>query len=204
MGHDYIPRRDSEAVIFYHTLLNALAVQPAAYGLEAEAVATLQARSDELRQTLDHMDQLNAERSAVAQQKRELRAQVEGGVRTLVQQIQADPAVTDHLKAQAGIPLPDMVLSHAAPVPPTDLTVDARANGEHFLKWKRSHNPQHTEFLVEAKMDGAQEFTLVDVVRAARYHHTGLKPGAEIVYRVRARHSGQTSEPGNQAGVYLK
>ena len=199
----YIPRQDAEFLTFCRTLLSGVALNPAAYGVQPADVAPLQEAVAEFGQQLQHIDLLEAQRMAEVAGKRQQRRELEAAMRALAQKIQSDPTVEEHLKVEVGLPRRDRVPGTAAPVAPTKLVVEAQSNGVNELKWSRAGNPRNTEFLIEARIGSALEYGLVDVVRGARYTHSGVRPGTAIVYRVLARHSHQVSGPSNEAGAYL-
>ena len=203
MAGDYIPHKDAEALVYCRTFVTVVANDPARFGVAPDEVAALQNVVGQFGQSLQHISQLEAERAAEVQQKNQLRKDMDARVRALVQRIQVQPGIEEAVKAQAGITLRDHIQSTASPVAPEQLVVEAQANGVNKLKWHRAGNPRDTEFLIEARLGAATEFTLIDVVRASYYQHEGVKPGEPILYHVRARHSGKVSEPSNQAGAYL-
>lgn len=202
MSTDFIPRSNAHAFTYYTTLANAIAVDPEQFGVGAEEVAALQARVQELGASLQRVDRLENERAAEVDRRQALSSDVEATVRDLVRRVHANPAVSDALKAAAGIPVHDRVRSHLAPVQPTHLVVTTEVSGENHLAWKTGGQGRATMDRIEARSGAETEFTLLDHTTAPRYVHRGRKPGAPIVYRVLARRSNQLSAPSNEAGIY--
>jgi hypothetical protein len=80
--------------------------------------------------------------------------------------------------------------------------VNGYDNGTNALTGKRNGNAPGTQFVIEAMIGAATAYALVDIVTTTKYDYRNQKPGVRVVYRVRARKSGNTSDPSNQAIVY--
>ena len=116
--------------------------------------------------------------------------------------ISANPAISNALKAQLGLTVPDNTPTDNTPVPPIELTVTGSAAGINTLRWKRGANKPGVQYVVEAKTDGAAAWVLVDAVTATRFDHLNQTPGLPVVYRVRARRRGVLSAPSNETTIY--
>lgn len=184
------------------TMLKALATDPTGYGLEAADVAPVRALVDEFGARVQSVDQLEATRAAEVARKNQARTEMEAGVRSLVRRVKAQPGIEVGLLEKAGIPVTDGIRSSMAPITPTHLTAISDAAGANHLKWQRAGNHSNALFEIEARYGSATDFARLDVVRAARYTHKDQDPAIQIVYRVRARHSNQTSGPSNEAVVH--
>ena len=119
-------------------------------------------------------------------------------LRRMRKKVEASEA-TEQDRTEAGLPVSDGV---SVPLmPPTDLVVVA--NGTvHKLKWKKNGNAAGVQYVIEAKI-AEGEWTLLDVVTAAKFEHAGRTPGQRAMYRIKARKGGITSASSNEAGVYL-
>ena len=203
MAGNYIPPKDADALTYLTTLAGVLAAAPASYGLVAADVTPITNKVNEFGQALQDVDTLKTASTAGVQHKDDVRAALENLVRPIVAQIQANPAVTDQLKAQASIPIHDTVPSATAPIVPAGLVVQPQGNGVHRLSWNRNGNLTGTQFVIESKAGEAEGFSLVDVVTTTTYDHAAQPAGVPVVYRIRARRGSVTSEPSNEAGAYL-
>ncbi len=199
---DYIPKQDRAALAFYTTLLAALAATPAQYGLVAADVTPLSTKRTTFSSALDDADSAKVAASTAVAAKDTALDDVESSVRALVARIQVDPAVSDASRSAAGIPIRDTVRTTSAPIAPRDLVASADAAGVNRLSWNSNGNSVGVQYVVEAKVSTAAEFTIVDVVTATTFHHGGRTAGVPVLYRVRARRGTQTSEPSNVSGVY--
>ena len=203
MGKNYIPNLDTDFFTFGTTLAQTLAADPDGYGLTpAEATALANAVA-QVGQAIQDVDMRKAELASTVEQKVALRREAEQLIRPLVRRIQANSTVTREQKVQAGLPLYDTKPSHSAPLPPTDLVVNATATGTHHLSWDRNGNAPGTHFIVECQQGNDTTWRMVDVVEATALEHPGNTPGEKIVYRVRARRGKIESPHSNHAGVYL-
>ena len=117
-------------------------------------------------------------------------------------QITANPNVPASLKKLLGLTVPDTNPSDNAPIPPIELTVSGTPAGTNTLRWKRGTNKPGMQYVIEAKVDGATTWRLIDAVTATRFDHTGQTPGVPVVYRVRARRRGIVSEPSTETTIY--
>lgn len=71
-----------------------------------------------------------------------------------------------------------------------------------MLKWSRNGNRPGTQYRIEAKINGATIWGLVDMVTLAKYDHAGQIPGVSATYRVIAKRNIQQSAPSGEASVY--
>lgn len=202
MATDYIPRSNMHAYTFCTTLANAMAVEPERFGVGADEVTALQAQIQEFGASLQRIDRMEKERTAEVERRKDLRDGLEATVRDMVRRVQANAAVHEDVKAAAGIRVRDRVRSHLSPLAPTGLVVRPDVSGDNHLAWKTTGQARGTMYRIEARAGAETKFTLVDVIPGSRYVHEGQKPGAPIVYRIRARLSGQLSAPSNEAGIY--
>lgn len=203
MTQDLIPTMDAALLTFGTTLAAAVTAAPASFGLAAADIAPVSADVNQFGQALQDVDALKAELASAVRQKEQIRLNVEAGLRSVARRIQADPAVTDDTRSNAGIPIRDFRPSSTAPNPPTDLVAAGLVSGVNELSWDRNGNLPNTEFVIEAMKGAETTFSQVDVTRAARYRHTGQTVGVKVIYRVRARRDGISSDNCREAGVYL-
>jgi hypothetical protein len=199
---DYIPKPDGEAVAYTETLITALESDEAAYGITAAQSLALRAAHTDFENSLNVSNTKKGEAQIAVADKDTKRTALEAALRPIVAQIQVNPVVTDPLRVAAGIPIRDTVRTFSNPVTPSGLVATADAAGTNSLKWSGAGNSTGIQFVVEAKIGAAPEFSTVDVVTATTYRHTGRTPGQQVVYRVRARRGSALSDPSNVATVY--
>jgi hypothetical protein len=184
------------------TALAALAAAPADYALVAADVTPLNTKLNTLSAALDAADAAKVAASTAVAAKDVALDDLVSDFRELVAQVQVNPAVSDASRAAAGLPIRDTVRTISTPITPNGLTASADASGVNHLSWNSNGNSVGVQYVVEAKVSTAAEFTIVDVVTATTFHHGGRTAGVPVLYRVRARRGSQTSEPSNVAGVY--
>ncbi len=171
---------------------------PASIGLTGDLVTQLQAVSIALVTRQNAVDTTGfAYRGA----QKELGTQVKASkvlLRRARKKIEASDA-SEQDRIAAGVPSPN-----DTPMPlmaPTDLVVTPSGT-VNKLKWKKNGNSSGVQYVIEVKIaDG--NWTLLDVITATKYEHTGRTAGQRVMYRIKARKGRVTSDYSNEAGVYL-
>jgi len=115
---------------------------------------------------------------------------------------QANPAVSDELIAQLGLPVRNGSGDHLPLYAPTELSAIGCSNGLNSLKWKRNGNLPGVSYVIEAAYDGTEDWEIVDVVSTIKFDHTGQTPGRPVAYRVFARRRNERSAPSGVASIY--
>jgi hypothetical protein len=199
---DYIPKPDSEAIVFFDRAIDALELTPANYGIVAADATALRTSLEAFDDSYNAAQDAENSRVAAVAEKNTARAAFEAAFRPLVQQLQVNPAVSDESKTVAGLPIRDLVRTISAPVAPVDLVAVEMSGGAHELAWLSNGNAPGVQYVVEAKTGLAGDFSLVDVVTTTTFRRSGQTPGVRVDYRVRARRRDQNSEPSNVASVF--
>jgi hypothetical protein len=199
---DYIPKPDQEAVAYTETLITALEADEAAFGITAAQSLALREAHTAFEDSLNVSNTKKGEAQIAVADKDTKRTALEAALRPIVAQIQVNPIVTDANRVAAGIPIRDTVRTFSNPITPTALVATASASGSNSLKWSDAGNASGIQYVVEAKIGTAAEFSTVDVVTARTYRHTGRTAGQRVEYRVRARRGAAMSDPSNVAVVY--
>jgi hypothetical protein len=199
---DYIPKPDGESQSYTDVLIAALELDEAAFGITVAQSLALREAHTRFEDALNAANTAKGAAQVAVAAKDTARTALEQLLRPIVAQIQVNPAVTDADRVAAGIPIRDTTRTFSAPVTPSGLVATADAAGTNLLKWSGAGNSTGIQFVVEAKVGSALEFSTVDVVTATTYRHTGRTPGQQVVYRVRARRGSALSDPSNVATVY--
>jgi len=89
------------------------------------------------------------------------------------------------------------------PQTPGELAAVGYSNGVNRFSFAGNNGPGRVLYLVQAKMPGTPDYTIIGSTKAQRFAHTGIRPGVPVQYRVLAVAArGQMSAPSNEAGVY--
>jgi hypothetical protein len=204
MANDFIPTADLDYqawLVNFATVANANLI---ALGLVAGDMTPVTTGQTAFNAAIpDVVTKRQAFEQAV-QNKKTTRKTSVTSVRVVVRKIQANPAVTNALKAQLGITVRDILPTPILPTPPLELVARGLDSGTNILNWRRGDNKPSMKFVIEAKIGTAAAWSLVDVVTATRFSHLGQTPGVPVVYRVRARRGSDVSEPSNEASVYAE
>ena len=199
---DWIPKPDVQFQASMETLVTRLEADEAAYGIVAADSLALRNALSAFNNALVAADTAKAAANTAVANKDAARVALEALVRPLVARIQVNPVVTDANRQLAGIPIRDTIRTFSAPTPPQNLIATADASGVTTLKWDAGANAAGVQYVVEARIGNATEFSRVDVVTARTYRHTGVTVGQHAEYRVRARRGTAESGPSNTASVY--
>ena len=202
MPQDYIPAPDLDYQAWLVNFVTVANANLAALGLVAGDMTPVTTAKTPFDTAIpDVVAKRQAFEQAVENKVTTRKASV-SSVRTVVRKIQANPAVTNALKAQLGITVKDTVITPVVPVTPAELVVQGLDSGTNVLNWKRNGNKPSVQFMIEAKIGTAAAWALIDVTSATKFSHTGQTPGVKAIYRVRARRGTSVSEPSNEAVVY--
>lgn len=203
MPTDYLPAKDGDFRTWLNNFYTVCANNASTLGLTAAELTTIDAAASNFSAALDaNLAAQSAARGARAD-KVDARADTTRTVRGFVREFQANPAVTDVLKGQLGITIPDTTRTKTPPNVPLDLTAAGWSNGVNTLKWNRNGNPQGTQFVIEARYGSSANWEFVDVTTKAKYDHEGQAPGRMVGYRVWAKRHEAKSGYSNEAVVYL-
>ncbi len=201
MALPLIPGKDDEAAKTAAQSIAQIKQNPALYGATEAEMLALDAKASAFSAEIALSEAAkNAQNGAIAR-KDAARLALEKDYRALVARIHANPGVTDEHKRAAGIVPHDAVRTFSPPPAPIDLVVTDEGNGTNALAWSKNGAPDGTDFLVEAKIAGA-EWQLVGAPHGASFVHTAQKPGTPISYRVTARRGKLQSLPCPPVGLY--
>ena len=116
--------------------------------------------------------------------------------------LSANINLSNALRAQLGLNVPDGKPTDNTPQKPDTLFVTGSASGINFLKWGKGLNKPGVQYVIEAKIGASSTWTLVDAVTATKYDHVGQTPGVRATYRVRARRKSMLSPPSVEGVIY--
>lgn len=89
------------------------------------------------------------------------------------------------------------------PQKPLELSAKGFSNGVNELRFTGNNLSGRVNYIIEACVAEAAEFTIIGVSRRQRFKHTRVKPGVPILYRVYAQSARGLASPfSNEAVVY--
>ena len=201
---DYLPPTDLPMQSWTANFLTVADAILAQIGLIAGDLAPITAAKAAFDAALLDVTAKEAAYKAAVVSKNTRRKSLDDSVRPVVRKIQATPGVPNSVKANLKITVRDTNPTPAVPVPPMGLVARGLDTGTNTLAWARSTNRVGTQFVIEAKVNAAASWSLVDVVTVTRYEHKNQQPGVPVVYRIRARRGQVSSDPSNEASVYAE
>ncbi len=122
-------------------------------------------------------------------------------VRVYAHRIEANPAVSDTIKKQLGLPV-RVPKTHTPPTVPTMLVAVGQDNGTNLLSWENNGNIAGTMYLIERQCGTETGWTMVSSTTSRKFADSGCTPGVKTSYRVRAKRRTETSDPSNVAVLY--
>lgn len=132
--------------------------------------------------------------------KDSMREASEGQIRVTAKVINANPSISNSLKADLGITIAP---APAGPVgPPSDLLVVGYDNGVNKLSWSRNGNGEGTAFILEARIGTSVNWSYVGMTTKTKFSQMEMTPGEQVMYRVVAQRDDIQSAPSNVAIVY--
>lgn len=175
---------------------------PTDYGLTAGQVTDLQTNNNILATKMTDRVAKDEAAAAAVIAERDARKVVEPVCSYYNTTIKGNPDVSDEAKVAAGIDLKKPP-TFTSPVAPTDLVVNGFENGTNVLKWKRAANKPNTQFIIEYREASETEFEYLATSTQTTYKHTGVTPGMQCAYRIKAQRAGEESPFSNVAVVYM-
>lgn len=139
---DYVPENDAQFSVWADSFVATVETNEAGYGLTTDDVAELKAlEADWDGKFAELISTRDAAKSATVE-KDESRSAYETKIRQLAQKIQNDPAVSEGLKVDAGLPAYSKTRT-PVPVPTTSpiAEIDASQIREHFIRFTDSASP---------------------------------------------------------------
>src|SRR4051812_28218037 len=95
---DWVPKPDADAATYFNTVITAIEADEAGFGTTSTVSGALRTKLTAYTTALSASDAAKATASNAVSTKDAARATLEGQLRPLVQQIQANPAVTDAMR----------------------------------------------------------------------------------------------------------
>ena len=201
-NHDYVPSEDLQFKEFGENFVKVATVKMLELGLSQAQVDQLTTYQADFDTALDqHIDAQLAAKTATGL-KNDTRKLYEKDIRNTATFVQGNPAVTNELKQDLGLPIHDTTPSVVVPVQAADLTAEGTQSGTNVLDWKSGGNKPGTIYVIEKKFKDDPDFSYVDVSTATKYNHKGQTPGVFMLYRIIAKRGDVLSEPSNEASVY--
>ena len=200
MPRDWVPRNPAELIakIDKFLVLNTTAGQAASHitSQEFAALATMRANlSAVLTDRNTKNDLLNGAQTV-------LENTTDDGVDMLRELGKtARGHLSDELKAQSGMTVPDTTPSPGELPTIDDLIALVRPNGNIFVDWSGLTGGSLI-YLVQSRRDADTEWTLIGSTTRTDFLHVGAVPGVRRHYRVVPQRGTRVGQPSNVATVY--
>lgn len=202
MAKTYYPNNNAEFLIWLANFIAVATVKKDVLGLSDDQIAELSALRTRFDTQLN--DQQAKKEAAVAattlvgDTRKNLNEEI-GSMNAVFKANKNIPA--DVIEALGLSATGDSGSSHA-PVAPVDLVVTGSSNGTNTLKFGASGNKNRTNYIIEAKIGDAADYTFVAVTTKTRFEHKNQAPGVRVFYRVKAVRGDLESAYSNEAVIY--
>lgn len=210
MGNDYIPRDKAARAAWLANFAAKLQANQAALNLKNEQVSAVTDKQTALttaaQELADAQANLNAKQAAFNMADQE----AVSAARAQARQLQANPAVTDAMRAEFGLPVRDT--TPTAPAPLTSrpvVTIDFSQRGQHKLEYRDSETPNSRarpanatgceirRHVGTAPPDGTSAFEYLDTDQSSPYTvaYTDADAGKVASYILRWVHANGNRGP---------
>ncbi|HYE94656.1 MAG TPA: hypothetical protein VD962_00475 [Rubricoccaceae bacterium] len=174
----------------------------AASGLTAAQFTALSTAMTDLRTFVGERETAAATYRAAVEKVEGQQETAEALYRDLRRQANGHTAMTDELRALAGLPIRDDTPSPGALPAVDDLTAVGRPSGSNFLDWS-GPTGGGLRYEVFTRLAAGGEWTLVGSSTSTDFLHQEAGAGVARYYRVVARRGERAGEPSNEAAVYV-
>jgi hypothetical protein len=142
MAKDYIPTSDLQLADWLDNFHSQLTARKAALNVPDSALAKLATAKDDFRNKMEDADAKKIAYETALEAEKEARVAAVAEARSLAQQAQREPNMTNADRTQLGLTVPDTKPT-APPVPNSFpvVTVDTSKRLRHGLKWNDSNTP---------------------------------------------------------------
>ena len=198
---DYIPSKEGDIVPWTENFVQVASTNAAALGLATVDITALKTKNADYATGLNIAISKQAESKAATESKNIKKDAVIDTIRILARQVQAKPGVSDNLKSQLGLNIPDANPSSLNPFPPKDLSAEIGIGGVCVLKWNRNSNFQGTIFLIETSINPDAEWKMIGTTTKTTYNaHLSAEKGRNY-FRIKAQKGDIVSDPSSEAVV---
>lgn len=202
MANTFYPSNNAEFLIW---LINFIAVAIANkedLGLSEAQIDALAALRDSFSTQLNDQQAKKEASVAATTLVNGTRKSANSEVGALNAVFKASKTIPPELLEKLGLNANGDSLVSSVPVQPVDLVVSGSSNGTNSLKWASGGNKPRVNYIVEAKIGDAANYSFVAVSTKTRYEHKNQTPGARAFYRVKAVSGDQESAYSNEAVIY--
>lgn len=194
---DYIPTKEGDIVPWTENFIAVANVNLSTLGLNATDITNLTSKKTDYSVKLNTAVAKQAEAKAATESKNLSKNELVLNLRALARQIQARPGVSDNLKEQLGLNIPDPNPTPLYPFQPLDLSGNIGVGGVAKIKWNRNGNPQGTPFIIESSNNYDTGWHIIGTTTKTTYETPLTEPIGQNYYRVKAQKGEFTSEASN-------
>lgn len=200
---NYNDMSDADFLVFYNNLTTVAAANVTPLGLSPADVTTLNTAKTNYTNGLNGRVAAADAAKAATITKNSTKVAALNLVRLWANQWQNDPAVSDELKSQLGLPIHDETPSPRPIFTCTQLSATGYSNGVNKMRWFRNGNLYGASFVVEFSRDNGTTWSIAGVSTKASFDHLNQPPVATL-YRVRTERRGLSSPPTDPVALFFE
>lgn len=202
MAKTIYPANNAEFLIWLINFITVATANKAALDLsdpQIEALETLQLQfGTQLNEQQAKKEAATASTTLVKSSRKNLNSEIS----FLNAIFKANKNISANLIESLGLNANGDSVSSSVPVAPVDLVATGLSNGTNRLKFGNGGNRARTNYIIEAKIGAATEYSFVAVTSKTRFEHKNQTPGVRVFYRVKAVHGDFESAYSNEAVIY--
>ena len=199
---DFLPNTDKDAVIWVTRFVNVATANSTMVNIPAATLSTLTVTNTSFNNSILLVETKKAELKAAVKAKNDARKALATQARTQNRYVQGRVEVTDTVKLQLGLKVRPAKPKPVMPEIPENFQAYGDSNGVNFLSWKHGANKSGTLYEVWYSQSGNDDWQLLTTSTTMRYPHTGVTPGTQYLYKVRAKRADRFSNFSGTAIVY--
>lgn len=202
MSSDFLPDSDKELIAWASRFITIATANITATQLSSAQIAALNTKTQEAQAASNDADAKRKAAEAATLVKKDKIALLTTNAREINRVLQGNLIITAETKFKLGLKVRPAKRKPIALVVPTKLQVVGNPGRQNILSWDANGNPPNTLYEVQASYGEGEPYFLVTALIGTRYVHQGVRPGQEMIYRVRAKRRTKYSDYSSLITVY--
>ncbi len=202
MSNDFLPEKDKDVVAWAAKFVMIAAANITATQLTTVQITALSTKSTDAQTAINDSETKHKAAEAATLVKNDKLTLLKTDARELNRLLQGNLNVTAETKVKLGLKVRPAKPKPVDPVAPSRLQVIGNSGNQNVLAWDANGNHANILYELQASYGEGEPFFIVTSLTGTRYVHQGVKPGQEMIYRVRANRRKVYSGYSNLATIY--
>ncbi len=204
MSNDFLPTKDKDMIAWAAQFVMIATVNITATQLTPAQITAFETKIQNAQSAINDAKVQRKAAEATTRVKNDHVTQLKANARELNRILQDNLNVTAATKVKLGLKVRSAKPKPVAPIAPSKVQVVGNSGNQNVLSWNANGNHAQTLYELQASFGESEPFFTVTIITGSRYVHQGVKPGQEMIYRVRAKRGKKESGYSNLATVYPK